>query len=190
MNWSLGECRALALKATRGAGASWGIAEEAGFASQWLEHNGLPGVAAMAAYLSTSQLPLRNTDAPPFCPLHLGARISDGEPIETGTERLVLQPLLLVPFVALCSNNGGFEITWENTNLLIRDDRVQVLSDRNGLLAQSSNLVISPSDLEIEPLQRQTRIATENQMAMDVLNQFAQRTYAPSTEESRLKGAG
>jgi len=52
MSWSLGEIQALAIKATRGAGFSWGLAEEAGQAVRRLEQAGLPGLDALAGYLT------------------------------------------------------------------------------------------------------------------------------------------
>lgn len=51
MSWSLGEVRALAVKAARGAGLSWGMAEEAGYACQSLEQLGLPGTEILARLL-------------------------------------------------------------------------------------------------------------------------------------------
>lgn len=52
MSWSFGEVRALAVKAARGAGMSWGMAEEAGFACHWLEQHSLPGTDLLAKLLS------------------------------------------------------------------------------------------------------------------------------------------
>ena len=51
-NYSLGEIDALARKATRGAGYSWGIAEEAGKAVRWLSAYGFSGAETLAKYLS------------------------------------------------------------------------------------------------------------------------------------------
>ena len=51
MSWSLGEVQALAVKAARGAGLSWGVAEEAGYAVRWLQANGAPGLTALANLL-------------------------------------------------------------------------------------------------------------------------------------------
>ena len=56
MSWSLGETGALALKAARGAGMTWGLAEEASEAVVWLQARGLPGVSALCRYLSWYQL--------------------------------------------------------------------------------------------------------------------------------------
>ena len=57
MSWSLVETRAMATKATRGAGYSWGLAEEAGFAVHWLQLNGAPGVEALARLLEWVEKP-------------------------------------------------------------------------------------------------------------------------------------
>ncbi len=51
MSWSLGEVRALAIKAARGSGLHWGMAEEAGFACHWLENHGLPGTSLLSSLL-------------------------------------------------------------------------------------------------------------------------------------------
>ncbi|HAG24232.1 MAG TPA: DUF3726 domain-containing protein, partial [Alphaproteobacteria bacterium] len=51
MSWSLGETAALALKAARGAGMSWGLAEETAASVVWLHSRGLPGISALCSYL-------------------------------------------------------------------------------------------------------------------------------------------
>ena len=52
MNWSLNELDAMARKAARGAGYSWGLAEEAGRATRWLAAAGLPGPMCLAQLLA------------------------------------------------------------------------------------------------------------------------------------------
>ncbi|MAE12157.1 MAG: hypothetical protein CMN35_02945 [SAR116 cluster bacterium] len=54
MSWSLGETAALALKAARGAGMSWGLAEETAASVVWLHSRGLPGISALCSYLGIS----------------------------------------------------------------------------------------------------------------------------------------
>ena len=49
MTWSLNEIETLSRKAARGAGLSWGLAEEAGKATRWLAAAGLPGPQVLAA---------------------------------------------------------------------------------------------------------------------------------------------
>ncbi len=51
MSWSIAEVRALAVKAARGVGMPWGMAEEAGFACQWLEQHSLPGSSMLVKLL-------------------------------------------------------------------------------------------------------------------------------------------
>ena len=48
---SLPEIESLVVKAARGAGYNWGIAEEAGFAVRWLARTGLPGPEILLAHL-------------------------------------------------------------------------------------------------------------------------------------------
>ncbi|KMW60818.1 hypothetical protein AIOL_000983 [Candidatus Rhodobacter oscarellae] len=83
---SLGELQALAAKAARGAGLSWGLAEEAGWAVRWLEARGLAGAAALAGVLPEG--------APQIA---LGAALADGstpEPPAEAAQHLLLRPFL------------------------------------------------------------------------------------------------
>ena len=107
MSWSLGETSALALKATRGAGLSWGLAEEAAGAVAWLHERGLPGTAALCSYLSTiADAASLHGSRDAACPLLTGSALSDGtiaapsDASETLDLGRVLSPLLLLPFVA------------------------------------------------------------------------------------------
>ena len=56
MSFSVGEVGALAVKAVRGAGQTWGVAEEAGWAVRWLARAALPGAAALARALEAGDL--------------------------------------------------------------------------------------------------------------------------------------
>ncbi|MGC1487905.1 MAG: DUF3726 domain-containing protein, partial [Albidovulum sp.] len=49
--YSQSEIEALGIKAARGAGYDWGMAEEAGMAARWLAHEGLPGPELLLACL-------------------------------------------------------------------------------------------------------------------------------------------
>ena len=51
MSWSVSEVRALAKKAARGKGYTWGEAEEAAQAVGWLEQRNIPGTSALALCL-------------------------------------------------------------------------------------------------------------------------------------------
>ena len=76
MSWSLGETAALALKAARGAGLSWGMAEEAAGAVFWLHQRGLPGISALCGYLDVCGHDRTGEYA--LCPLETGSALSDG----------------------------------------------------------------------------------------------------------------
>ena len=90
MSWSLGETGALAIKAARGAGFAWGLAEDAGFAVVWLQARGLPGAPALCSYLSWyAANNHRQDEQTGRCPLLTGAAISDG--VVTEKERSMLQ---------------------------------------------------------------------------------------------------
>jgi hypothetical protein len=52
---SQNEVSALCLKAARGAGMSWGLAEEAGFAASWLTARGIDGPRHLLTHLTAAQ---------------------------------------------------------------------------------------------------------------------------------------
>jgi hypothetical protein len=94
MKFSMNEVEAQAKKATRGAGYSWGLAEDAGKATRWLCHQGLDGVAELASLLQ--EAPDEKT-----CALVQGTRLSDAA-LRAPTDRRLLppvaQPVFLFPF--------------------------------------------------------------------------------------------
>lgn len=67
---SLSELRALVTKAARGAGMEWGLAEEAGWAAEWLARRGLP-----AAGWAADMLLARAAGA--ACPVATGTALAD-----------------------------------------------------------------------------------------------------------------
>lgn len=91
MSWSLVEVEALAKKAAKGAGYSWGEAEDAARAVRWLEARGLGGAAALAAHLSGS--------GKGACPIKVGIAVCDGMRQAEDVDLTTLdQPVLLLPF--------------------------------------------------------------------------------------------
>ncbi|MDX5349708.1 MAG: DUF3726 domain-containing protein [Paracoccaceae bacterium] len=67
---ALSELRSLITKAARGAGLSWGLAEEAGWAAEWLARRGMP-----AADWATVWLAARMEGA--LSPVEVGAALAD-----------------------------------------------------------------------------------------------------------------
>ena len=116
--FSLTEIDALAAKAARGAGYSWGMAEEAGIATRWLQAKGLPGTTLLLAHLTNMGGTNWPTIAPqihantwttatgtPLCPLATGATLCDHAALITLplTFTSIATPALLLPFAASLS---------------------------------------------------------------------------------------
>lgn len=122
---SCNEMQMLALKAARGAGLEWGLAEEAGNAARWLAVRNLPGPAVLAAYLSGLVSGAVTTGVPAcdashwsaeggrtLCPIATGASLCDLAGAGTGRdgERQltgVASPVLLLPFLAEAARATG-----------------------------------------------------------------------------------
>ena len=211
MSWSLGETGALALKAARGAGMTWGLAEEASEAAVWLQARGLPGVSALCRYLSWYQLQkslfpkwtgiLYEDNTIPYCPFIIGTAISDGAikiPTSVNTEGslgLIRQPLLLLPFVST-SAPEGYGLYVGNFFISVALGKEKLLSHldfSNALLLDEAECFIRPVSkappnfqLKGPPL----RLPDCYGGCINVFNTFAGKTYAPSTEQSRSTGAG
>lgn len=202
MNVSLGEVEAMARKAARGAGYGWGMADEAGFATRWLEARGQGGVTTLADWLTKAaeqditRLAPRDltgwtSAAGHLCPLLTGAALSDaaGDIPDTGQMLpTVKAPLLLLPFAAHLARTRGRLICLET------DRGTASVSKDDATLTGEWTPPESPVSIEliegrIETTPRQTR-AFPDAAAWTTLNRLAARTYAPATEASRLKGAG
>lgn len=113
------ETEMLCLKAARGAGLPWGLAEEAGFAARWLQTRGLDGPSALLAHLdwlarrdfesvqpvSPDALRPRGTGA--LCPITAGATLSDRAALPERPVGPVAAPILLLPFLHCLARSGG-----------------------------------------------------------------------------------
>lgn len=139
---SRAEVEALCLKAARGAGMEWGLAEEAGFAAGWLAARGIDAAAELLDHLT------QNADGWPtlspipapvhwaasgaqLCPIALGAALSDRTSAADGpcaaplTTATVHQPILVIPFLAACVKAG-------DTALALRCGEISLLIDALG----------------------------------------------------------
>lgn len=204
--WSLGEVEALARKAARGAGCSWGLAEEAGRAVRWLAARGLPGPEALVALLAwrdgldhAAVVPVPGPEgwaglSGPVCPIVAGAMLCDGLwPGGQGALQLgpVVQPLLLLPFAAWLAQarRQALGLSWGETAV--------TLAPGGGLAREGPLLAAAPARVRIgaEAMGRAAIAVPGNRARADgavvaALERLAARTYAPATEASRLVGAG
>lgn len=182
---ALGEVAALALKAARGAGRDWGMAEEAADAVRVLHAHGLDGAALICAAL----------DAPAATdPVAQGAALSDRAAAlcRSGPEALppVAAPALLLPFVLRAARAQSRPLRVTGGGL----EAVCLPSGRIGGVVPPSPapiaLTVSPAHPPLpDPLPQATR-APVTETEWNRLQAWAERTYAPATEASRLRGAG
>ena len=181
--WSIGEVRSLAVKAARGAGFSWGMSEEAGFAVTWLQQRSAPGARALANYLTDGRAKA-NT-----CPLLLGTAIADGaiDLPDGGLE--VAAPLLIVPFIAPVMQSQPRSMSFASTHVTFDLETCELADEAVASAAHLSQIVFNiPST---KPSGKAASRVSEHEVdAIKVLESFAAKTYAPATEQSRLAGAG
>lgn len=204
MTYSLNEIEAHAKKAARGGGYDWGVAEEAGKAVRWLASHGLPGAEALTAHLEQHA-----HDGPPqtldgdwssatgaLCPLTAGVTLNDCAELPTTSHgqrmKNITHPLLVVPFAAWAALHikAPLTVVWDSVrattngfDLLVEGAEDDLSTPQTDVLecfaAKGSHTLAAP--------------ALRGNISPDVwakLNTFAQRTYAPATEASRLLGAG
>ncbi|NOD95071.1 DUF3726 domain-containing protein [Ruegeria sp. HKCCD4884] len=202
MNFSLNEMEATAKRATRGAGYSWGQAEEASKAARWLCVQGLDGAGILSSLLEQGLASDPAAHRPrqidrlwqgqrALCPLSAGPLLSDAAHLlKTGPIEMqyVAVPALMLPFARHAARIL-------NEALTIEIDAVQFVVSEGWLVAQDSlpeaahEVVVSRGGAPTTLREQQTRAYPDPQ-DWDTLNRFAHRTYAPATEESRLLGAG
>ncbi|WP_420395285.1 DUF3726 domain-containing protein [Nioella sp.] len=204
MTWSLNEIEALSRKAARGAGYSWGLAEEAGRAVRWLEARGLPGAQALADHLKQmdgQDLGTFTPDAESWtapcgtaCPILAGTMLADGLAGQR-TDPLSLAdlgtPLLLLPFLAWMAEARGQPVGLSQDGGTVTLAADGTLSGSTGAIGTGSSTVTV--ELDPQPAGQPVSEGLRSDCTAETvaaLNAFAHRTYAPATEESRLAGAG
>ena len=200
MAYSLNEIDAMVLKAARGVGLSWGLAQEAGRAARWLTVAGIDGAAlaadVLAAHDGNAQaMPGEGSagwhaNGGPCCPLLLGAALSDRLPeLTDGFAAEVRHTLFLAPFLAPFpaipgpGKQQGVRITGAATELKVFGRCCQ------GHGAPQDVVSITVCD-SAHPTPAPRHSATVDAKVWALLDRFAGRTYAPATEASRLAGAG
>ena len=208
---SLAEIEAMGRKAARGAGLSWGLAEEAGRAARDLAARGLPGPEALAALLAetdgaaAAHAP-RLEDRPgdrclratgrPLCPLAAGAALSDHAHLVAAGCALslgpVLRPVLLLPFLVRAARDLdlGISVTGEGVQAAARPDGPAGTDWGWARARVLPGLEVRRAGPPAAP-PRAVR-AGARPVALGVwraLDRFAHRTYVPASAASR-SGAG
>lgn len=209
MTFSLGEIEVMGKRAARGAGLSWGLAEEAGKAARWLCANGLPGADMLAELLSRNDGRCYEDLVPvlvdgvwqarsgQLCPLIAGAALSDlareiamGRDINTGPTAF---PLLLAPAAAgvAAITDAAVTLSWPGVTIAIGPDGAAIEGEDAAVRARSADGVTcrAASGAVIAGARRRNAAPIDAE-TWSRLGDFAHRTFAPATEASRLAGAG
>ena len=205
MNYSLNEVEAVIKRATYASGYSWGLAEEAAKATRWLSTFGFDGCTIVGSILKkqfakdfsyhspNSNGHVWNGDKV-LCPLITGVTLSDfssqllASPI---TIRNISVPQMLLPFVSLSAQKlkKALTIKWGNSlelKSVTNGSEVEILGQ---FPTVETELIISVEGEIKNPITKVTRVQPSIE-SWELLNDLANLTYAPATEESRKLGAG
>ncbi len=209
MSHSLNEIEAMSKRAARGAGLSWGLAEEAAKGTRWLSSFGFPGVEMLATLLQLNDR-IPEVDVAPvslradiwhaparrMSPLIAGAALSDCavQLRDRGsiTMESVSLPLLAVPFMGGAALRLGqpVAVTWSGVRLATNGRQLCVQGSSEDLQTDQADRLVFTAPAEMTGHREALMRAEPSEDSWQVLADFAHRTFAPATEESRLRGAG
>ena len=219
---SIGEFDSLVLKAYRGAGFSWGMAQEAGSAAAWLALRGLPAGKYFAQLIKQidGADPISLTpkivhgqwqsDHRPLCPVVCGTVLSDhgwkyfagfigdqtDPALQLGT---IHSPIIILPFLSDCSMASGncLHVTVDQYSLVVMPNGSWSVSgdcdskQETGFDSLSAGIIKIRSGSIVQCASPSVcRRIDINDTDLEMLEQYAHRTYVPATEESRMSGAG
>jgi hypothetical protein len=203
---SLNEVESLAARVSRGAGFSWGLAEEIGRSARQLARGGFPWANALLALAEkgaelqspppprTEQWRKRQSEmgsTAPLCPVRTAALLID-DPTIVLTGPLHLKNVGIPIWIAgalAASDAGGFEVVWSNGSVWVDGQGVRPKAPGGAWLTPAADVRISPgaaSSTAPPPLRR----ALVDAAVLAALGSFAARVYVPASESSRAKGAG
>ena len=200
---SFNEVETTILKAARGAGMEWGLAEEAAQAARFLARLRLPFEKPFLNLFSTrawetppvlegTKLRPARTDVR-LCPIRAGAFLSDlGVAGVTRLERVV-SPLLLVPFATRAVEK--IEMAWNGAGLRVGPSGVMLVAGEVCALAvsQVEAVSLSPSGDDRAgawTLPAPACAANVDDASWARVQEFEALTYVPASAKSRASGAG
>lgn len=195
---ALGELQALVFKAARGAGRAYGVAEDAGRAARWLAGHGQDGAGALARLLQGTDGVAHGALAPSLpdllpegkliCPLILGAYLADAGIVPEGPLGPVLEPLVLIPFLADLAQDGAIRLVMGGDMVTVQTHAMEGAPGLRGpsmlRLERIDRLTLPRADTDAAP---RTDLSPD---AAAILTDLAARTFAPATDASRTRGAG
>ena len=183
---SLNEVESLALKVARGSGYCWGLAEDVARATRAMARRGLPWAEALArlardeeAWRAASPEDWRrrdDADATPLCPVRLAARlIDDPSLLDEGPLQIagVGLPVWISAVLAAYDLGDQFVVDWPGGDVSTR----------------VADVTISPRPTSRPPEALRHRAFADDGILAE-LGVVAARVYVPSSEGSRVRGAG
>ena len=207
---SLNEIQTYGQRAARGAGMSWGLAQEAGKATRWLAERGLPGVELLVGLLTANDKRSYASMSPvmadghwragdgELCPVCSGAALCDRIDLLIRGEQICMSalayPLLLAPFLGQSwrSDTSIYELRWRNARVLVCEDSVTLEGElQSAFLVENADEVnVSISDCRKPLPTHRSRMAgvktsTAAWCAMDALRETHLRA-----SKRRIPGAG
>ena len=201
------------MKAARGLGVPWGLAEEAGMATSWLVERGWPGADLLAACLSqiaeSAELCRDFTavhrnhawraQSQALFPVVAGTLINDkatqifdGSQVQIGR---LTYPILVLPFVHMASKATGcpMELRWSGTRIEVQGDTGLRIIEKTTLLTSSTATLLCQASTGANPVlpgpRARDRITVRNS-TWKTLERFSRLTCVPATKESQNRGAG
>ena len=199
MRLSCNEAEALCHKAARGAGHSWGLAEEAGFAARWLYARGIDGLGALLAHLDQKALEAPNAaliddvfrakDGGHLCPIAVGAALSDYAALNRKTFRIepLHEPILVLPFLhqIACVSDHPMALTWTGGHVVV-SAAGRIAGDLSELADTGmAKICVAPAPKSALPLLAARDPATVEGETISRLEAYAMRTTVPASTTSR-----
>ncbi|MFZ8879827.1 MAG: DUF3726 domain-containing protein [Paracoccaceae bacterium] len=188
---SQGEATAMVIKAARGFGLSWGLAEEAGWALCQLGQFGDDPLSWFdRAFNESSE----------NCPIMIGTTVMDHAPLagslaqKGGDMGHIRMPILLIPFLRKSAQRVGHRLFLCE---IISGLRVDVSDDLGKHIEQLSSIFAGHVVIEVgaqlnsfQPLRPKSYRFQTSKDILARLDKLGSRTYVPETEASRMSGAG
>lgn len=193
---TLSEIGATCLKAARGAGCPWGLAEEAAMAARLLSAHDLPGAEILAGTLAAPRACGCDGRADaPACGIAQAAQVSDRLGDIADGRPMTLPPTVGAPLIAGALILGARR---QGTALRLRWNGGAITCAPDGLLTEGATPSARPvTGLVAERCDRPPRVTapapsgrTIDMAAWNALDTLAARTLVPETAQSRAAGAG
>lgn len=209
MTSSLNEIEAHTKRAARGAGLSWGMSEEAARAARWLAAHDLAGPALLSHVLRKNDGLSHDQVAPvslegewharsgALCPLAAGAALNDCADRLAGEQPIAMSdvscPLLVVPFAAWAAIHlrSPVQIGWHSLRIVTDGNGISISGPETDITTtHAAHVTCALASTHSGPFTLPRLRGNVTPQVWENLDAFAQRTFAPATEASRLLGAG